>query len=381
MEKIRILIVAGDMGVGGIENQMMHLLRNADKNRFQIDFSSTISDAYYRNEIESLGGKYIQIPYMGKHVFRYCRALYRVMKQGKYDIVHSQELFHSGIVLAIARRAGIKCRIAHAHNWRDDDGIHTKRSFIRYVYNGIMRRMINSFSTVQIACSTWAGRFLYGNKTLKKSTYHLVFNSVDISKFLDNYEQVETGKFYGDGWINVLNVARITAVKNQRFLVDLAQEFQKRHKKIRILCAGNGDADYENQICNLVTERHLEEYILFLGVRDDIDVLMRKSRAFILPSKYEGMPLVMIEAQATGLSCISAKTYSPEVDFGLGLISWLSLKDDITAWADAVERAVSQEKPAKADVEKVVIEKRFDSKRFAETICKIYENDYKIRNG
>ena len=77
MEKIRILIVAGDMGVGGIENQMMHLLRNADKNRFQIDFTSTISDAYYRNEIESLGGKYIQIPYMGKHVFRYCRALYR----------------------------------------------------------------------------------------------------------------------------------------------------------------------------------------------------------------------------------------------------------------------------------------------------------------
>lgn len=380
MKKIKVLIIAGTMGVGGIENQMMHLLRNADKEKFQIDFTSTIPDAYYRKEIESLGGKYIQIPHMGKHVLTYCRALYRVMKQGKYDIIHSQELFHSGIVLAVAKAAGVKSRIAHAHNWRDDDGIHTKRSLIRTVYNMIMRRLINSFSTVQIACSTWAGRFLYGNKGLKKNTYHLVFNSVDTSKFLDNYDQNETGEFCEDGWTNVLNVARITAVKNQKFLVKLGEEFCRRNKKIRILCAGNGDATYENQVRTLIREKKLEQYILLLGVRDDIDALMRKSKVFVLPSKYEGMPLVMIEAQAAGLHCVSADTYSPEVDFGIGLITWLSLDNAIKVWADAIEKAAAIGHPAKADVEKAVREKKFDSKLFAETICEIYEEDYNTRN-
>ena len=380
MGKIRVLIIAGTMGVGGIENQMMHLLRNADKNKFQIDFTSTIPDAYYRSEIESLGGKYIQIPHMGRHVFRYCRALYRQMKDGKYDIVHSQELFHSGIVLAVARAAGVKSRIAHAHNWRDDDGIHTQRKFVRSVYNVIMRKMINVFSTAQIACSTWAGRFLYGNKTLKKNTYHLVFNSVDTTKFLDNYEKKESGDFCEAGWINILNVARITAVKNQWFLVKLAEEFCKTGRKIRILCVGNGDEEYVKRICRTIEEKHLEDYLLMLGVRDDIDVLMRKSKTFILPSKYEGMPLVMIEAQAAGLPCVSANTYSPEVDFGLDLISWLSLNDDINAWKDAVEKAVSKERPMKTDVEKAVRAKQFDSKMFAEKICEIYEEDYRIRN-
>lgn len=380
MKKIKVLIIAGTMGVGGIENQMMHLLRNADKEKFQIDFTSTIPDAYYRKEIEALGGKYIQIPHMGKHVLTYCRALYRIMKQGKYDIIHSQELFHSGIVLAVAKAAGVKSRIAHAHNWRDDDGIHTKRSLIRTIYNMIMRRLINSFSTVQIACSTWAGRFLYGNKALKKNTYHLVFNSVDTSKFLDNYDQTETGEFCEDGWINVLNVARITAVKNQKFLVKLGEEFCRRNKKIRIFCAGNGDATYENQVRTLIREKKLEQYILLLGVRDDIDALMRKSKVFVLPSKYEGMPLVMIEAQAAGLHCVSADTYSPEVDFGIGLITWLSLDNDIKVWADAIEKAAAIGHPAKADVEKAVREKKFDSKLFAETICEIYEEDYNTRN-
>ena len=155
---------------------------------------------------------------------------------------------------------------------------------------------------------------------------------------------------------------------------------RKRKRKIRILCAGNGDEDYERQVYELVEEKNLEEYILLLGVREDVDVLMRKSRAFILPSKYEGMPLVMIEAQAAGLPCISAETYSPEVDFGVGLIDWLSLSDDVSIWVDAVEKAVTKERIEKKVVENAIIEKQFDSKMFAKRICDIYEEDYGIRD-
>ena len=378
MKKIKVLIIAGTMHVGGIENQLMHLLRNADPEKFQIDFTSTMPEAYYRQEIESLGGGFILIPEMDwKKPWVYCRALYRVMKNGGYDVVHSHELFHSGIVLWLAAKAGIPARFVHAHNWSDGSGRGEKRSFVRTVYNAVMQKLILRYSTVQLACSTLAGKFLYGEKTLEKDSYHLVFNSVDTSKFLDHYDDRERGEFTEDGWINVLQVGRVTRIKNQLFLTKIAEEFQKRGKKIRILCAGNGDVDYVNAVQAEIRHKGLEQHIKMLGVRDDIDVLMRKSAAFVLPSLYEGMPLVLIEAQASGLPCVAADTFSHEVDFGLGKLQWMRLEDGAERWADSIEKAVVSGRADKNQVVRIMQEKRFDSKLFAETLCGLYEESCK----
>lgn len=383
MKKIKVLMVAGSMNVGGLENQLMHLARNADKEKFQIDFTSDMPGAFFREEIESLGCKFILIPPMNwKNPKPYCNALLQIMKEGQYDIVHSHELFHSGITLYIAKKAGVPCRFVHAHNWCDDDGTGRRTSAIRKIYNSVMRTSINHFSTVQIACSTWAGKFLYGEKKLKNQSYHLVFNSVDSAKFLDRYENIESGEFCEqDDWKNIINVARISAVKNQTFLVDIADELRRRNRKIRILCAGNGDDCDVEAVRRKILDRDLGEYIKLLGTRKDIDVLMRKSSAFVLPSKYEGMPLVMIEAQASGLPCVSADTYSPEVDFGIGTVTWLSLESGVSVWADALEKAVMKERAPKAEVAKVVQDKRFDSKMFAQTLCNLYQEDYHIRGS
>lgn len=382
MKKIKILMVAGNMHVGGIENQLMHLVRNADKQKFQIDFTSMMPNAFYREEIEQLGSNFIIIPEMNwKKPWEYFKSLLKIMKDGKYDVVHSHELFHSGITLWLAKKAGVPCRFAHAHNWCDDDGSGKRRNLMRSIYNYIMRKMINRYSTVQIACSSWAGKFLYGEQMQQKDSYHLVFNSVDTGKFLEKYDQIETGEFCDDGWVNILNVARITAVKNQMFLIKIAEEFRKRKKKIRILCAGNGDEEYEALIRNAIKQKKLEEYIVLLGVRKDIDILMRKSKAFVLPSKYEGMPLVMIEAQAAGLQCVSANTYSPEVDFGIGTLTWLSLDEGADVWADVLEQVILKRRIPKADVEQAVKEKRFDSRMFAETLCRLYKEDYLLQRG
>ncbi|MGN1203334.1 MAG: glycosyltransferase, partial [Eubacterium sp.] len=245
-------------------------------------------------------------------------------------------------------------------------------------YNAVMRKSINRFSTVQIACSTWAGKFLYGEKKMHQPSYHLVFNSVDTDLFLAHYDDAVGGEFC-DEWHNVLNVARITAVKNQEFLIEIAEKFKQSGKKIRILCAGNGDEEYVNKAEKQIEQKQLGSYIKLLGVRKDIDVLMRKSDAFVLPSKYEGMPLVMIEAQASGLPCVSADTYSPEVDFGIGSVTWLSLDKGAAVWAEALEKAVEKKRADKDKVEKVIKEKRFDSKMFAETVCDLYLQDYALR--
>lgn len=373
MERIKVLIVAGHMEVGGIENQLMHLLRQADKTQFQIDFTTTLDHPFYQDEIEELGSRCIHIPPTeGKRFLRYCRALYCIMREGDYDIVHSHELFHSGMVLLTARLAGVKHRFVHAHNWSDDDGTGKKRSWKRNAYNHLMKRLIQWNATDFVACSTLAGKFLYGEKITKRPNYHLVFNSVDTLKYIEKYDQKESGEFCGDGWINVLQVGRFTPIKNQLFTAEIANELKQRGKKIRILCAGNTGGDYDDAVAAKIREYGLETQMILLGVRKDIDVLMRKSSAFLLPSLYEGMPLVLIEAQASGLPCVTADTYSREVDFGIGTVDWLNLKDGASVWADAVECAVAKGRSKKPDVIEAVKKGGFESRVFAQKICDLY---------
>lgn len=371
---IKVLIIAGAMDVGGIENQLMHLLRQADKSRFQIDFTTTAEHPFYEDEILALGGKCLHIPGTGGwHFLRYCRAIYRVMKDGQYDVVHSHELFHSGMVLLTARLAGVKHRFVHAHNWADGCVLGEKTPLRRELYNAVMRWLILHNATEFVACSTLAGQFLYGEETTHRPNYHLIFNSVDTSKFLDRYDQVETGEFTNDGWINVIQVGRFTVVKNQLFTAQIAAELKRRGQKIRILCLGNDGNEYEAKVQEEICRLGIEEHMLLLGIRKDVDVLMRKSSAFLLPSQYEGMPLVLIEAQAAGLPCVVADTFSHEVDFGLGQVQWLPVSESAVFWADRLEKAVRQPRAAKEQVEAVVKQKGFDSKAFAKKLCELYE--------
>lgn len=373
MEKIKILIVAGTMDCGGVENQLMHLVRNADKNKFQIDFTSTKENGFYRSEIEQLGSKYILIPTMDwKKPWIYYSALIRVMKDGQYDIVHSNELFHSGIIAWIAHLAKIKKCFVHSHSSSDARGVSDKRSISRKIYNSIMRSLIIKYSDVQIACSSIAGEFLFGKKAVKKKSYHVIFNSIDCNKYIEKFEVEESGEFCDD-WINIIHIGRVYAVKNQMFITEIVEEFKKRNIKTRFLCAGDAfDEEYMNDIKQVIKEKELQEYMLMLGNRSDVDVLLRKSSVFILPSLYEGMPLALIEAQAAGLYCVVADTFSREVDFEIGTVKWMDSTAGSKEWANTIEEVLKRNKPMKQDIIEAIQKKKFDSRLFSAEICKLY---------
>ena len=371
MDKIKILIIAGTMNMGGIENQMMHLLRKADPNRFQIDFTSTLPDPYYSKEMKTLGSRCILIPEMKPwNPLPYCRALYRTMKHGHYDIVHSHELFHSGIVIFCAYLAGIKGRFCHAHNCQDGNGNGDKRSPVRSLYNCLMGKLIRSCSTHLLACSTASAEFLFGKNCLSQDRCKLVFNSVDTRKFLDACRTAQSDS--SDGWRSILHVGRVTAIKNQLFLTEIAAVFKQRGRKLRILCAGGGDEPYIRRLQDAIAAAETEDYIRLLGPREDIALLMAQASAFVLPSKYEGMPLAVIEAQTAGLPCVCADTFSQEVDFGLGGIRWLSLSDNPYVWADDLEEAVASGRNREEAVLRAIQEKGFDASAFADRLCALY---------
>ena len=371
-KKIKVLIVAGRMDVGGIENQLMHLLRNADRSKFQIDFTTTDTHPFYEDEILSLGGRCIRIPGTeGKHFFKYCKALFRVIRNGKYDIVHSHELFHSGLVLLTAKLAGVRHRFVHAHSSNQKLGT----GLARRGYTALMRWLILHCATEFLACSTLAGEFLYGRKTLSKPNYHLVVNSVDTKLFLPDPDNATVRKSSADGWKTVLQVGRFSDEKNFAFTTRIAAECKRRGDKIRFWFVGNDGTDnpFEREVKEIIAAEGLEDYVQLLGVRRDVNQLMQQADAFILPSKYEGMPLTLIEAQAACLPCVAADTFSHEVDFGLSQIRWMVLSSPIIAWADAVEAVATQGGTPRERVEAAVREKGFDVNCFAEKLCMLYQ--------
>lgn len=370
MKKIKVLIVAGVMNVGGIENQLMHLLRNADKNKFQIDFTTTVDHPFYEEEIISLGAKTIKLlPTNGIHFVRYCKSLFHVLKKGNYDIVHSHELFHSGMVLFIARLAGVKHRFVHAHSCNQNYG----KNLVRHSYNAVMRWFILNNATEFFACSSLAAKFLYGEKILNKSNYHLLVNSVDTNIFLSNILDEEIQKEFDNGWYNVLQVGRFSDEKNFLFTASLANECKKRNNGIRFLCVGNNGNDYEKQVRAQIEKYQIEENMILLGIRKDVAQIMKCVDAFILPSKYEGMPLTLIEAQASCLPCVVADTFSHEVDFCIDAVMWISLEDSISSWADAIEKAVHKGKSEQSKVITAIKKYGFDSKHFADRLCYYYQ--------
>lgn len=376
--KIRVLIVAGQMNVGGIENQLMHLLRNADPSVYQIDFTTTEAHPFYEEEIVSLGGRCIRIPGTeGTRFFRYCRALYRVIRQGRYDVVHSNELFHSGMVLLTAKLAGVKGRIAHAHSSNQVLG----KSLARRGYTAVMRWLILRCATEFLACSTLAAEFLYGKRILGRPNYHLIVNSVETARFLPQAGAGAPRQGASDGWKTVLQVGRFCDEKNYPFSARIAAECRRRGDKLRFFFVGNDGSEnrYEQEVRQIIASEGLEETVRLLGIRKDVNELMRQADAFLLPSKYEGMPLTLIEAQAACLPCVVADTFSHEVDFGVGAIQWLPPDAPLSAWADAVEQAVGREKPDAADVKAAIAQQGFDVQTFAEKICGLYRQA--IREG
>ncbi len=367
MEKrIRVLIVAGAMEVGGIENQLMHLLRQADNTKFQIDFTTTEDHPFYQDEIEALGGRCIRIPATeGRHFLRYCKALYRVIKDGGYDVVHSHELFHSGMVLLTARLAGVRHRFAHAHSSNQEKG-----NLIRRFYYAVMRRLILRNATEFLACSSLSARFLFGDGITDRKNYHLVVNSVDTARFLPEENRRDSDE---KNCPEILQVGRFSDEKNYLFSVQIAEACKRRGDRFHFIFVGNNGEAYESAVRKQIEEKQLEDTVFFLGIRKDVDQLMKRADAFLLPSKFEGMPLTLIEAQASGLPCVVADTFSHEVDFGLGAVQWLKLNDGVEAWADALERAVSRGRAGRAAVVEAIEVGGFDSRMFAEKICDLYE--------
>lgn len=316
----------------------MSLYRGIDRSKFQFDFLEfTSGESDFTAEILELGGRIIKSRWSQSPArFRDTQSALTelIAREGPFAAVHSHVLFASGSVLMAAKTAGVPVRIAHGHNTA-----HSKTGLIADGYRKFARWLIRRSSTVQVACSSDAGRYLFGDDFARDGGI-VIPNSVDLERFRPKDHGKEHGNPLMTKGLSFVSVARFEPVKNHQFLVDLADELRSRSLDFTIKFVGKGSL--EPVLRSAIKERGLEKHIEMLGLRSDVEDIMRDSDAFLMPSLWEGLPVTLVEAQATGLPCFVSDAVTRDADLGLGLLHFLPI-DEVSGWADALETGFPKE--------------------------------------
>ena len=325
-EPIRVAQIIGKWLGGGVESVVMNYYRHIDRTKIQFDF---ICDEDSTNipyeEIEKMGGKVILIPPYQK-VFKYHKKLKEVLKYGGYKIVHSHINTLSVFSLFAAKCAGVPVRIAHSHSTTN------KKEKKKNLLKQVLRPLSKVFATDYMCCSELAGRWLFGNKEYDNGNVYLLNNAIDLDKFkYDEEKRKEKRKELNieDSTLVIGHVGRFVEQKNHRFLIDIFNEVHKQKENSILLLVGQGPLMEEMK--EKVKILGIEDSVKFLGQRNDINELYQAFDVFCLPSLYEGLPVVGVEAQATGLLCIFSDDMTKETKV-LDTTEFLSLNQSAEMW-------------------------------------------------
>lgn len=327
---IRIAHIMGKWLGGGVESVVMNYYRHIDRTKIQFDF---ICDEDSTNipydEIESLGGKVVLIPPYQK-ILRYQKQLKRVLEDGRYKIVHSHISTLSVFSLLAATRANVPVRIAHSHSTTN------KKEKKKNLMKQTLRPFSKLFATNYMCCSELAGRWLFGDKAYDKGNVYLLNNAIDLDKFKYNEfirQEVRNELNIADNTLVIGHIGRFVEQKNHDFLIDIFNEVYKKNNNSLLLLVGQGPKMKE--IKEKVKNYNLQDNVLFLGQRNDTNRLYQAFDVFVLPSLYEGLPVVGVEAQASGLPCLFSNDMTKETKI-LSTTIFLSLEVGVNHWGDTI---------------------------------------------
>lgn len=327
---IRIPQIMGKWLGGGVEAVVMNYYRHIDREKIQFDFiCDSDSTKIPYEEIEKLGGRVILVPPYQK-LFKYQKELKRIFKENNYKIIHSHINTLSVFPLFAAFRSKIKVRIAHSHSTTNN------KEWKKNILKLVLRPFNKLVATDYMCCSELAGRWLFGNKEYNKGNVYLLNNAIDLNKFKFNEEKRKEKRKeleLDDNTLVIGHIGRFVEQKNHMFLIDIFNEVYKKNKKSCLILCGTGPL--EENIKEKVKNLELENVVKFLGQRNDVNEIYNAMDVFILPSLYEGLPVVGVEAQATGLLCVFSDDMTKETKI-LDSTKFLSLKQDEKEWAKKI---------------------------------------------
>lgn len=341
---IRVLQINIGTKFGGVSSMVFNLYKNIDRSRFQFDFVAPTVSSYsvYKDQIKNLGGKIIELNTTGSFITRkiqFFSRFYKLIKKNNYSIVHcnSGSIFFNLQVAMIAKVCGVKKIIVHSHNAGND-------SKKRIIFGNIVKWLFPYVATDFIACSKKAAIFMFPKTILKSRNYIVLNNGIDLTKFQFSSvhrEEIRKQLELGNQTI-LLHVGRFVKQKNHSQLIDIFECFHNIDENSILVLVGEGEL--KPIIESKVREKKLQNNVLFLGLRKDVEKLMSAADVFVLPSLYEGLPVVGVEAQANGLSCCFSTEITGEVDLNNKKNIFIDLTKSPIYWAKKIHDLVGSRK-------------------------------------
>lgn len=355
-EPIRIAQMMTDMNYGGVEMVVMNYYRHIDKSKIQFDFfvleGSSIPQ---REEIESMGGRVFVVPKY-TNILQYESAIQKLFNENKYRIVHCHMNTLGVFAMYGAKKVGVPVRILHNHSTAGKG--ETKKNIMKY----ILRPFAKVFPTELCACSKLAGDWIYG----KGTSYRVFNNAIDLDKYrydVEKREELRAELGLKDKKV-IGHIGRFCYQKNHSLLVDIFNEVLKAEKNAVLLLIGEGEL--EDEIKDKVKELGIEKNVVFLGRKADAYRYYQAMDLFLLPSRYEGLPVVGVEAQACGLPCVFSSCVTDEAKL---LESTVYVSGEIDEYVEAVVEGLKFERK---DTSEEMKKAGFDIKNEAKKLEKMY---------
>lgn len=329
MKTIRVLHAVPKMDREGIQTYLMNVYRNIDREKVQFDFLIHSKEkGAFDDEIISLGGKiYYLNKLSSKYFFSYQNDLLDLLKKNEYAVLHSHLNLLSSFTLSIAKKACIPTRIAHSHSSSISD------VGLKKLIKLFAKTQINKYATHKFACSKKAGIWEFGKKEWEVGNVKIIPNGIEIEKFLFNEldrKRIRDEYSIEENAFVIGHVGGFRKVKNHKFLLKIFEKIKKINKEAILMLVGSGDL--EGEIRELANRLDILDSIVFTGSVGNVAECYSSMDAFVFPSIYEGLGIVLVEAQTNGLACFASDVVPDEANLSEAFFS-LPLNANVDEWA------------------------------------------------
>lgn len=365
MKKNNVLQIVPFLDGGGVENLLLNYYKHLGNENFKFDFIVHGAKKGGQERIfENMGSKIFHIKSKHENIIDNLKSMKKIIFSGDYDVIHVHQGIMGVFPLYYAKKSGIKIRIAHAHK------AYEKKSLIQKALDKILLPFLKRYATHWLACSKDAGISLWGEKAVKNDNVIIIKNGIDVEKFKFNEEKRKEKRKE----LNIENkfvigsVGRLSYQKNHDFLIDIFNEIYTKNKNSELIIAGSGEL--ETEIRNKIKTLGLEKNVKLLGLREDVNDILLAIDVFVLPSRYEGLGIVYIEAQASGLLSFGSEGVVPHEVKVTDLMEFIPLEKSSKYWANKILN--HSNKYERVDTSKEIKLRGYDLDEMIKSIKNIY---------
>lgn len=342
-EPIRVLQAFITNDKGGLTGYIAQNYQYMDKTKIEFDFLTYDTDKLdFEDEFINMGAKFYHI-HRPSHPIDFYKSLKHILKQGNYKVIHFNLSYANFVPVILAKLAGAHNIVIHSHSTDIDD----QRIFIRKIKTGIHllgKRIFPFVGDSFWACSADAAKWMFPQKVLKEDKWFLAHNAIDVKKYVYNPDKRNLlRKDIGiapDTFV-IGHIGRFTYQKNHEFLLEVFRAVKKEKKDCKLMLIGDGPET--QHIKGLVEMFGINGDVLFLGRRTDVPDLLQAMDCFVLPSRFEGLVVVGIEAQAAGIPCVFSDNVPKETNI-TNLVTFLSLDTGSIKWSEEILKKIGLSK-------------------------------------